>query len=421
MSQSKRLKLLALAGLLGGGAAQAALAVTAQDVFDQVVYELAIGYGGPSPIKASDLRRKYLPELQKSCAGKVVCSPANAYPVVRALLEELGDKHTNFFAPEQLEEVGKLFAGEASSRKSFGMATEALGAGGRVVLEVLPDSPAKQAGLQVGDVLLKVNGVALDGDAGGQALLRVSRGTSATFEMRRQGKTSKVGMSARSLTTPPVTLSVVDGIGILRLRHFNVSGVAQQVHAAVASAQKQAVKGMMLDLRYNGGGRVEEYLLSAAAFTQPEPFFLKSRLDSAKISVNDGKYAVNDAVQSDLTLKNAARYSGPLVVLIDRDTASSAEFLARSLMNRPCTVVTGETTAGVGDTATRFIALPDGSGLQLTFAQMLDAQRQKLGERVEPQTQLDLRSATVAAAGKDTPLGEARGILNKLQQTCPAK
>ena len=270
-------------------------------------------------------------------------------------------------------------------------------------------------------MLLKVNGVALNGDAGGQALLRVSRGTSATFELRRQGKTSKAVMSARSLTTPPVTLNVVDGIGILRLRHFNVPGVAQQVHNAVASAQKQGVKEMVLDLRDNSGGRVEEYLLSAAAFTQPDPFYLKARLDSAKISVNNGKYAVNDAVQNDLTLKNAAHYAGPLVVLIDRDTASSAEFLARSLLSRPCTVVAGETTAGVGDTATRFISMPDDSGLQLTFAQMLDAQQQKLGERVEPQTQLDLRPATVAAAGKDTPLVEARSILNKLQQTCPAK
>lgn len=302
--------------------------------------------------------------------------------------------------------MSRLFSGEASSRNSFGMVTEPLGAGGRLVLEVLPNSLARQAFLQVGDVLLKVNGVPLDGEAGAEALRRVSRGTPATFDVTRQGKTRKVTLSARSLVIPPVSLNVVNGVGVLRLRHFNVSGVGQKVHDLVASAQKQNVKGMVLDLRYNPGGRVEEFLLSAGAFMQPDPFMLATRIDSATIRYEQGKYMVNGAVQSTATLKNPARYQGPLVVLVDRDTASSAEFLTRALGNRPCTTVMGEATAGVGDTATRFIDLADGSGLQLTFAQLLDASGQKLGERVEPQQQVNLDAKVMAAQGQDVPLME---------------
>ena len=406
----RRLALLPLTVLLASGSAQVSppsSKVTAQDVFDEVIYELAQGYTGPSTVRASDLRRRFLPELQKACAGKTFCAAENAYPIIRNVLKELGDKHTNFFTPAQLEDVSRLFSGEAGSRNSFGMASDALGAGGRVVLDVVQDTPADKAGVQVGDVLLRVNGVALDGEAGADALRRVSRGTPATFDVRRQGQMRKVTMSARPLVTPPVTLNVIDGVGILRLRHFNVPGVGQQVHDLVTSAQKQKVKGLVLDLRYNPGGRVEEFLLTAGAFTTPEPFTLASRIDSATLRYDTGKYVVNDAVQNALTVKNPARYQGPLVVLIDRDTASSAEFLTRTLLTRPCTAVIGEATAGVGDTATRFIDLLDGSGLQLTFAQLFDASGQKLREQVEPQYKIDLSSALIAKQGRDVPLAEA--------------
>ncbi|RJF75258.1 hypothetical protein D3875_01790 [Deinococcus cavernae] len=61
----------------------------------------------------------------------------------------------------------------------------------------------------------------------------------------------------------------------------------------------------------------------------------------------------------------------------------------------------------MGDTATRFIDLADGSGLQLTFAQLLDASGQKLGERVEPQQQVNLDAKVMAAQGQDVPLKES--------------
>nr|WP_255673376.1 S41 family peptidase [Deinococcus sp. 14RED07] len=331
------------------------------------------------------------------------------------MLGDLKDAHTNLYTPSQLEEVGRLLLGEQGQRRTFGAVTEALGAGGRVVLEVLPGSAAERAGWKAGDVLRRVNGVALDGQAGQAALGRASaRGTPARFEGTRQGTTVKTTLTAAPLQVTPVSLSLrADGLAVLRLRHFNSPGVGQQVHDALRKVQAAGMKGVILDLRWNSGGRVDEFMLSAGAFTDPAPLFLKTRVDAAKIGYGAGRYLVNGKAQEQPSIKTPVRYTGPLAVLVDEGTASSAEFLTRTLLGRPFTQVIGEATAGVGDTATRFIPLTDGSGLQLTFARMLDAAEQPLEARITPQVGASVDLAGLARTGRDSALEQAATLLSR--------
>lgn len=408
-----RKKLFLALGLALAASVQAAPtpAVTALDLFDEVIYQVASFYNGPSGLRASDLRRKYLPEVQALCGGKADCPSEQAYPVVKKLLAELGDPHTNFFTPAQLEEVGKTLTNGQSDRKTFGAITEALGTGGRVVLEVLPGSASEQAGWRPGDVLLKANGVSLNGEAGLAAWFRSEgRGASVRFEGTRQGQPLSMTVTAAPLTPAAVSLTTrPDGVAVLRLRHFNTPGVGQQVHDALRKVQGK--KGLILDLRWNGGGRVEEFLLSAGAFTDPAPLFLKTRIDAAQIGYDAGRYLVNGKVQEQPRINDPVRYTGPLVVLVDGDTASSAEFLTRTLLGRPATQVIGEATAGVGDTATLFRPLADDSGLQLTFAKLLDAQQQPLATRITPSLPASLDVKELARTGKDNVLERAAQLL----------
>lgn len=388
-------------------------AVAAQDLFDEVIYQLASFYNGPSTLRASDLRRTYLPEVQGLCAGKAPCSSEKAYPVIKKLLAELGDVHTNFVTPTQLAELDRVFTDGQTERKSFGAVTEALGAGGRVVLEVVPGSAAGRAGWRVGDVLRQVNGVPLNGSAGLAAWIRASsQGTPARFVGTRQGQPLNTTTTAALLKVDPVSLSTrPDGIAVLRLRDFNTPGVAQQVHDALRKVQGN--KGVILDLRWNGGGRVEEFLLSAGALTDPAPLFLKTRVDAAQLGYSQGRYLVNGKVQDQPRVNNPVRYTGPLAVLVDGNTASSAEFLTRTLLGRPNTQVIGEATAGAGDTATLFRPLTDGSGLQLTFAKLLDAQQNLLGTRILPPVQVSLDVKELAQTGKDNVIERAAQLLSK--------
>lgn len=400
--------------LITSGQAAAAPTVTAQDLFDEVIYQLASFYNGPSNVRAGDLRRKYLPEVGQLCGGKPECAADQAYEVIEKLLADLGDAHTNFFTPAQLEELNRIFANGQSERKTFGAVTEALGTGGRVVLEVLPGSAAERAGWQAGDVLRRVNGVALDGQAGQVALGRASaRGTPARFEGTRQGKTMNTALTAAPLQVAPVSLSLrADGLAVLRLRHFNTPGVGQQVHDALRKMQGAGTKGVILDLRWNSGGRVEEFMLTAGAFTDPTPLFLKTRVDTANIGYDAGRYLMNGRIQEQPRIKNPVRYPGSLVVLVDRDTASAAEFLTRTLLGRPSTQVIGEATAGVGDTATLFRPLSDQSGLQLTFARMLDAQQLPLSTRLQPTLSSTLNVRELAQTGKDNVVEWAVELLS---------
>ncbi len=411
----KRAALVLALALTTSVQAAPAPAVTAQDLFDEVIYQLASLYNGPSDVRAGDLRRQYLPEVQKLCGGQPDCAAAQAYPLLGRLLGDLKDAHTNLYTPSQLEEVGRLLLGEQGQRQTFGAVTEALGAGGRVVLEVLPGSAAERAGWKAGDVLRRVNGVALDGQAGQAALGRASaRGTPARFEGTRQGTTVKTTLTAAPLQVTPVSLSLrADGLAVLRLRHFNSPGVGQQVHDALRKVQAAGMRGVILDLRWNSGGRVDEFMLSAGAFTDPAPLFLKTRVDAAKIGYGAGRYLVNGKAQEQPSIKTPVRYTGPLAVLVDEGTASSAEFLTRTLLGRPSTQVIGEATAGVGDTATRFIPLTDGSGLQLTFARMLDAAEQPLGARITPQVGASVDLAGLARTGRDSALEQAATLLSR--------
>ncbi|MPY67918.1 peptidase S41 [Deinococcus sp. SDU3-2] len=411
----KKAALVLALALIPSVQAAPAPAATAQDLFDEVIYQLASFYSGPSDVRAGDLRRKYLPEVQKLCDGKPECAAEQAYGLIEQMLGDLKDAHTNFYTPSQLEEVGKLLLGEQGQRRTFGAVTEALGTGGRVVLEVLPGSAAERTGWKAGDVLRRVNGVALDGQAGQAALGRASaRGTPARFEGTRQGKTMNTALTAAPLQVTPVSLSLrADGLAVLRLRHFNTPGVGQQVHDALRKVQAAGTKGVILDLRWNSGGRVEEFLLSAGAFTDPAPLFLKTRVDTAKIGYGAGRYLVNGKAQEQPRIKTPARYTGPLVVLVDEGTASSAEFLTRTLLGRPSTQVIGETTAGVGDTATRFVPLTDGSGLQLTFARMLDAREQPLGTRITPQVGASVDLAGLTRTGRDSVVEQAATLLSR--------
>ncbi|ANE42840.1 S41 family peptidase [Deinococcus puniceus] len=395
----------------------ASATLSAQDLFDEVIYELASGYNGPSRLRASDLRRSYLPRVQALCGGKAECASSQAYPLLRQLVADLKDPHTHLFSPAEIQEAQQVLSGEPSGQRTFGAITEALGTGGRVVAEVLPDSAAARAGWRVGDVLHTANGVPLDGEAGQKALARAAgRGTAVRFSGLRLGQPLITTLTASPLTVSPVSLSWREGkVVVVRLRHFFMVGVAQQVHGAIGKAQSAGAQGIVLDLRWNGGGLVEEFMLSAGAFTAPAPLFMKTRFHQTQIGYRAGEYLVNGNAQGQ-PLNQPVRYSGPLAVLVNRHSASAAEFLARSVLTRPRTWLFGEPTAGLADTASRFVPLQDGSALQLTFATMLDADGKALAARLQPQAGGGLNLSELTRTGRDELAEQAASWLRQQQR-----
>lgn len=414
-SPRRPLRAWALLALLLGGAA----AAPAGDVFDEIVYLVATRYGGDSPLRAAELRREFLPRLQQACAARSECrsDEAAVRTVYRDLIAALGDPHSRY--TPSLAGAEAALAGEDGGF-GFGAYTRALdagspGSGGRVVLRTLPGSPAAYAGLRPGDTVLSANGVPLTGDAGLDAWLRVqSRPAAAVLEYRRPGEAAarSVRLNPAPLPAPRVSGERRGNVGLLWLPQFS-PGSAQALHDELRRLGD--VSGVVLDLRGNPGGLVSEFLMSAAAFGDVPAITQKSRLlgqvlgfDGRQITV-DGRPAHGPGAE----LARPARYTGPLVVLVDGDSASGAEFLARTLQARPRTAVLGERTAGVGDTVVQFLRLSDGAGLLLTAAQVLQG-----GERVpafvQPGVRLPLDPREFARTGRDPQVERALELLRGL-------
>lgn len=390
--------------------------ITAQDLFDEVLYELALNYGGPSKVRAQDLREKYWPRLQQLCAEQSVCESKQAYPLLDDMLADLGDHHTNFYTPQIWDEINLAAAGQTETL-TFGAEVRLLAGKGLVVTEVLPDSPAAAAELKAGDLITELGHFPLRGRLGMSKFYAAERlGQPATLTLSRAGAEPEVAtLTGAAVVAPAVSSEMLDERTVLiRLRHFDTAGVAQDLHNALRRAKQQGAERAVLDLRGNGGGWIDEAMLSMGAWKQPEPLRERARVKSDVMAYEAGRF-VEDGEPLARVFK-AQRFTGPLTVLVDEDSASAAEFMARDLLSRPQTTVLGRPTAGVANSVTRMLELADGSSLQVTIATLQSADGQTLPANVQPTVPLQRNDDLFARTGKDPELAAALGALDELER-----
>ena len=190
---------------------------------------------------------------------------------------------------------------------------------------------------------------------------------------------------------------VADGVGVLTLRNFQAEGVAEGVHAALRSLQVQGAEALLVDLRGNGGGRLLEAGLVAGIFLEgvwtqawgPAGPLWEARVRRVPALEGGGERllaALGTDGGSELghaELAQPARFSGPLVVLIDRFTASAGELLAHALRELAGARLVGEASAGNVE-AVRPFRLSDGSQVLIAIAEMRSARGVSVGEGLQP-------------------------------------
>ena len=152
-------------------------------------------------------------------------------------------------------------------------------------------------------------------------------------------------------------------------------------------------------------------LLATGAFTQPAPQVNRRRLFTTTETYQDGKYLIDGKANDTFTVQNPVRFTGKLVVLVDDNSASAAEYLARDLQSRPDTTVLGMTTVGVGNTGTLIRELSDGSGLQITVQQVEGENKEAVAAAVEPDIELELDVNQLVQTGEDNVLQRAKALL----------
>jgi carboxyl-terminal processing protease len=284
---------------------------------------------------------------------------------IRGMVKSLDDRFSTYFDPTEY----RRFQDVQNSEFSGVGITVTQDPRGLRVSQVFPGSPARKAGVRRGDVIVAVDGTTLRGRTQDQsvALIKGRNGTGVTLRMLRDGKAREVNLTRRTIEVPVVSSRVrtEDGrkVAVISLSQFS-SGARAELYAAIRRAQSQGAKGIVLDLRGNGGGLVTEAQLVASAF-----------LPDGKIVTTKGRSVPTRTLQA---TGDPVAGKTPLVVLVDRDTASASEIVAGALQDRGRAKLVGTNTFGKG-VFQQVIELSNGGALDITAGQYFTPNGRNLG------------------------------------------
>jgi carboxyl-terminal processing protease len=258
--------------------------------------------------------------------------------------------HTGYLTPEEV-----AARDEALSGTFVGVGAVLDEQNGRMlIVRVLHDSPAERAGLTAGDEIVSVDGVGVAGLSVDEVVAKVRgpEGTKVTLELKgTDGATRTVTITRATLDLPLVSWAFAPGTrdAVIRLESFS-TGAAKAVETALREALDQGAQGAVLDLRGNPGGYVNEPVETASQFLEDGVVYV-----SVDRTGKETPHEVEGpALAPDL----------PLVVLVDDQTASSAEILTGALQDAGRAEVVGVKTYGTG-TVVNTYPLADGGALTI--------------------------------------------------------
>ena len=310
----------------------------------------------------------------------------------RGMVAAAGDRYTVFMDKEEAEQFNKDLRGEIS-----GIGCEIGVRGDRAtVLRVLADSPAQAAGVKVGDIFVSVNGEAVEGlDAATVASkVRGEKGTTVKLVMQRGEEQKEFTITRAEVTDASVRWSIDNGIGTMTMSRFD-DDTGRLATQAATEFKAQGVKGVVLDLRGNGGG------------------YLSAAVDVAGIWL-DNKVVVTEKANgkvtgTEKTGSNALLGGMKTVVLVNGASASASEIVAGALQDHKAATIVGEKTFGKG-TVQKVVNLLDGRLLKVTIARWYTPNGKNITkEGISPDTKVELTSED-ANAGRDPQLDMAEGL-----------
>jgi carboxyl-terminal processing protease len=279
-----------------------------------------------------------------------------AAAAIRGMLDSLDDPYSSYFSADQFE-LASNFSGEF---QGIGAEVTILRNGQIMIIAPLPGSPALEAGIEPGDLVLSVDGESLDGKSLTEAvlLIRGPKGTPVELEVVHEGNISPtlVTVVRDTIRTSSTESRMLEAsIGYLSIATFE-STTARQVRDALVALLDQRMEGLILDLRNNGGG-----LLSASI--QVSSQFLEGGIVLTSVGADGsgtGHKVISGGIAQDI----------PIVVLVNGLTASASEIVTGALQDRNRATVVGTRTFGKGS-VTVLNPLSDGSGLNITTSRWL--------------------------------------------------
>lgn len=341
----------------------------------------------------SDMGSRYgkLYSLQKTLENQFlyeINEDAQMEAVYKAVTDALGDKYTSYMTEEEYEKWKEAVTGTFTGVGLVFMETEN---GDIVVTKVVDGGPADTAGLKAGDRLLKVDGKTCEDITDMASRLRGDEGTSVKLSYERDGKVKEVTMVRAQVEEPTVYSAVIDErYGYIQILSFEQT-TADQFRTELAEMEKKGVAGLVVDLRNNPGGLVDQGI-EVADMLLPE----------CTITHTEDKNGKKEYHNSDENC-TSLRY----VLLVNEKTASASEIIAAAVKDNGGGSLVGTKTFGKG-IIQGTVEFKDGSAVKMTIMQYLSPKGSVIqGKGIEP----DYKVSLPEDADKDLQLEKALKLL----------
>ncbi len=296
------------------------------------------------------------------------------YGAIKGMLEEL-DPHSSFMTPEEFNSF------QQSTSGSFGglgititMKNDLL-----TVMSAIEDTPAWQAGIKGGDVIALINGEPTANMTLDEAVkkMRGKSGSKIKLTITRKGESKPIDLTLTRaiIKIKSVKYEMIDKeLGYIRLTQFQENSYREMADAVKALTNSGA-KGLVLDLRNNGGGLLNEAISIASIFLPVNQTVVFTRERQEK------HYKTESVNFSNRTI--------PMVIIVNEWSASASEIIAGSMQDYKRAVIVGKSTFGKGSVQS-IVPLPDGSAVRLTTSRYYTpAARSIQGVGIKPDVEVE--------------------------------
>lgn len=325
--------------------------------------------------------------LQSKFAGGPLDKTALVEGAKKGMVAAAGDPYTVYFTSKEADEfLGDLEGTFTGIGAELSKKNDKL-----VVVATLDGSPAKSTGLLAGDTIVKVNGEDVSGWSVDQAVAKIrgEKGTTVKLTILRGSSDVKdLTITRDTINNPSVTSEVSqDNVGYMRISRFAQNDTGMLARKYAEEYRQKNVKGVVLDLRGNGGGYVTAAQEVASLW-----------LGSGKVVVSERR---GNTVVDELKTNGDPVLEGiPTVVLIDGGSASASEIVAGALRDNKAAQLVGEKSFGKGSVQDLADA-PGGGKLKVTIAKWYTPNGKNINkEGIQPDTVVKATPEDIAA-GRD--------------------
>ena len=295
---------------------------------------------------------------------------------IKGYVSGLGDEYTTYYTKEEMEDLMEETEG---NYVGIGIYISAYKESNEIVIiKPMEGSPAEEAGLLPGDIITKVDGVEYNGDTIDEMTNKIKgpEGTKVKVEIKRNGQTQEIEVERRKILISHIDSKIIeDNIGYISISDFE-GGCAQEFEENYKNLEEQGIESLIIDIRNNGGGLVDEAIAILELITDK----------GSTLLITTDKNEAEEVTKSE----KDPIINMPVVLLVNGNTASSSEILAGALKDLGKAKIVGTKTYGKG-VIQELLTLKDGSGLKITSQKYLTPNKTEINKvGIQPDQTVEL-------------------------------